>query len=239
MSTESSAATSYSIAELIAEPPHIHGFKASGEEQRWGLAADSLRILAGLLQPGWHTLETGAGVSTILFALSGARHICISPAPQEHDRIREVCAEKGVSLDDVNFVPELSEVALPRLDLPELDVVLIDGSHAFPVVFVDFQYAAEKLRVGGYLLVDDTNLWTGEVLRDFLVAESAWELVSEVPLRTAIFRKVADPGPAWNWMAQPYVVSKSALTPRKRAVKLVQDRQFGWIAQRLAKRLRR
>jgi predicted O-methyltransferase YrrM len=227
----------YTLEQLITDPPHIHGFRPSGEEERWGLAGESLRMLDGVLEDGQNTLETGSGVSTVLFALYGTNHICISPVPDEHERIRAFCGEQGISLERTRFVAELSEDALPRLDLPELDVILIDGSHSFPCVFIDWYYATKTLRIGGHVLVDDTSLWTGQVLRDFLESEPAWELVTEVPMRTATFRKIEETGPAWNWLAQPYVVERSALTPASRAIAMLKAGQLGWIAQKVRKRV--
>ena len=53
-------------------------------------------------------------------------------------------------------------------------LVLIDGSHSFPSPFIDWYYTAFRLRVGGFLVVDDTQLWTGHVLKRFLEAEPDW-----------------------------------------------------------------
>jgi hypothetical protein len=39
-----------------------------------------------------------------------------------------------------------------------LDLVLIDGDHAFPASFIDWYYTAEQVKLGGYVIVDDTNL---------------------------------------------------------------------------------
>lgn len=227
----------YTLEQLIADPPHIHGFRPSGEEERWGLAPESLRMLDGVLAPGQNTLETGSGVSTVLFALHETNHICISPVPDEHARIQAFCKEQGISVERTQFVAELSEIALPRLDLSELDVVLIDGSHSFPCAFIDWYYTAQALRVGGHVLVDDTSLWTGKVLRDFLEEEPAWERTAEVPMRTVTFRKVAETGPAWNWLAQPYVVERSALTPTSRTLAMLKAGELGWVAQKVRKRL--
>lgn len=168
-----------------------------------------LQAIDAVVRPGWRTVETGAGLSTVLFALRAAEHLCVTPAAAEVERIRAWCAARGIDLGRVRFEVARSEAVLPRLDLPELDLVLIDGGHGFPTPFVDWCYTADRLRVGGLLIVDDIHLWTGAVLRDFLTEEPGWVLRDEFPMRAVIFEKTA-PMPALpEWFAQPYVARRS------------------------------
>jgi hypothetical protein len=88
-------------------------------------------------------------------------------------------------------------------------MVLIDGAHGFPSPFIDWFYDGRRLRRGGILIVDDTNLWTGKVLQQFLEAEPGWERVESFPMRAAILRRVEEPGPLSEWVDQPYVVRRS------------------------------
>jgi predicted O-methyltransferase YrrM len=170
---------------------------------------DVLETIAAAVQPGSRTLETGAGLSTVVFALRGAAHLCVTPAASEVERIRAWCESRGIDLGGVRFEVARSETVLPRLALPELDLVLIDGGHGFPTPFVDWCYTADHLRVGGVLIVDDIQLWTGAVLRDFLAEEPGWTLRREFPMRAAVFEKSA-PMPALpEWFAQPYVARRS------------------------------
>ncbi len=83
------------------------------------------------------TLETGAGVTTVLFAMKGCRHTCIVPFPDEVERIKAFCTEQGISHDRVTFVTERSEFALPHLRPEPLDLVLIDGAHGFPTPLIE------------------------------------------------------------------------------------------------------
>jgi predicted O-methyltransferase YrrM len=203
---------------LISNPPRLHQEGERGQLECWGLHPAALRSLSRRLQPGWRTLETGAGVSTILFAVMQTDHTCVVPSSEEVTRIKAFCAAREVSTARVTFVEERSEEALPRLSPGPLDLVLIDGSHSFPTVFIDWYYTASRLREGGWLLIDDTNLWTGRVLRDFLDAEEDWALVEEVPFRTATFQKRSNVQGVRNWVFQPYVVSHSVFTRRGRVV---------------------
>jgi predicted O-methyltransferase YrrM len=223
--------------DLIASPPNLHGVDAAGRPESWALGSEALRLLDSAIEPGFRTLETGAGVSTVLFAIRGTDHTCVVPDPAEVERIRSFCAGNGLSTDRVEFVVEPSEEALPKLGPGELDLVLIDGSHSFPTVFIDWQYTAPHLRVGGWLFVDDVNLWAPRVLRDFLREESAWEPAEEVPLQTAVFRKRSATGTIPNWTEQPYVVANSRVGTGRRALGLIREGRIGTLAERGRRRL--
>ena len=86
--------------------------------------------------------------------------------------------------------------------------MLIDGAHGFPAPFIDWLYAGRRLVTGGTLLVDDTQIWTGAVLRGFLRSDPQWELACESRFDFVSFRRVAD-GELSEWTAQPYVVRRS------------------------------
>jgi hypothetical protein len=60
----------------------------------------------------------------------------------------------------------------------ERDLVLIDGSHAFPLPMVDWLYGAATLRAGGILVVDDIDLPGPRVLRTFLDQDPRWEALT-------------------------------------------------------------
>jgi hypothetical protein len=168
-----------------------------------------LRIIDRELRPGMRTLETGEGLSTVVFALHGADHTCVTPNTKATDRIRSFCAEHDIALDSVRFEQRYSEQALPHLDLGALDIVLVDGGHGFPTPFIDWYYAGGALRPGGMLIVDDTQLWTGDILKQFLDSETGWQIETELPARTAIFRRVGDGPLSQEWTEQPFVWDRS------------------------------
>jgi hypothetical protein len=132
----------------------------------------------------------------------------VAPAEWEHENVRAWCQERGFSTDNVTSVVDHSQRALPQLTRDghdPLDLALIDGAHAFPFPWIDFYYLAEPLRVGGYLMIDDTQLRTGALLRDFLTAEEGrWELVADFGT-TVVFRKTSDVlVPDTDWVGQPW-----------------------------------
>jgi len=208
---------------LVRERPAFHTDVCAPAERRvpgqfdWSIGEDVLRWLGATLRPGWTTLETGAGYSTVVFAAAGCRHTAISPADLEHESVRRWCGQHDVAVDQVRFIAAPSQDVIHGLEPEPLDVVLIDGDHAFPAPFIDWYYTAERLRCGGALLVDDTQLVTGAVLRSFLLREDGrWRLERDLG-KTAIFRRITEEplvrGLWWGqqpWSAEPVRPARGA-----------------------------
>ena len=151
------------------------------------------------------TLETGTGVSTIVIAASGASHVAISPARDEHERIARYCAERGISLERVRFVAEPSHVALQERCTPEpLDLVLLDGAHAFPYPILDWFWTAPHLRVGGHLLLDDAHLASVNVLVRFLRDDPSWRFAGALGYRTVRFTRVREAAGEFDWQGSEF-----------------------------------
>ncbi len=224
------------LRDVLADPPLVHGDEGASDLMTHGLLPVVLEYLERTVQPGQRTLETGCGLSTILFALRGAEHTCVVPVQAEVDRVRRWCDEHGVDTSGLTFRVEPSERVLPGADLGALDLVLVDGSHSFPQAFLDWFYTQDALRVGGTLIVDDVHVWTGRVLRGFLEAEPEWELIRRFHGRTVAFRKVAPTDPDKVWFEQPYVErrTKAKVLGRARmAVDLAREGEFGELARRV------
>jgi predicted O-methyltransferase YrrM len=177
-----------------------------------------LRFLADAVGQESRTLETGAGSSTLLFALRRASHIAVTPSAEEVDRIRKYASENEIALDTVTFVVEPSERYLPRCDAEGLDLVLLDGKHAFPWPIVDWFYTVERLRCGGLLVLDDAHLRSVRLLTEFMSAESGWRMANSFSSgRTVVFQKVEDRvlDVAWHmqrWTVMPDMQTRNALS---------------------------
>lgn len=189
--------------ELLVSRPNFHNIYTCN------LVPDALRFIERNVRPEHRTLETGAGFSTITFAATGSSHTTIVHAQSEVDRIRAYCEQHDISHAQVTFIVGWTERTLPGLELSELDLILLDGSHAFPGVFIEWFYTAEALKVGGHLILDDIHLWTGRTLRDFLRGSPGWEQLDEFRGRTALFRKTGETQLNKDWGEQPYVYKKS------------------------------
>lgn len=168
----------------------------------WSTDADCYRFLAAHVTAGTRTLETGLGISTALFALLGASHRCVAPGEAEVARLQAYCAERDISLADVTFDQHGSHVALPRVS-GELDLVLVDGGHAFPLPIIDWFYAGSRLRSGGLMVIDDLPLPGLQPLVRFLELDPRWELVTPLG-RWAAWRRLRGGDLAEDWTEQPF-----------------------------------
>jgi len=191
---------------LLAERPLLHG--GTGREVNWSLGDELLRWLVAAVPPGGRTLETGCGYSTIVFAALSDEHTVISPSAEEHERILEWCGAHDIRTGHLRFEEAPSERYLPGLPpgRPELDVVLIDGDHCFPIPAIDWFYAAPLLRVGGVCVIDDVSIRACGELADFLAAEAGrWDRVVDLDGAQAYRRLDLEiHGSEGRWRAQPW-----------------------------------
>ena len=211
------------VEDLINERPSFH----HGGMASWSLSPDALRYIDRCINECSCTLETGAGSSTVLFAMKGAAHTSVTLASEEAHLIKTYCDRHDVSTARLTFLIGSSGRVLPTLGGVRLDFVLIDGAHSFPIPFLDWYYTAPLLAVGGYLLVDDVHLWTGMTLADFLRSESEWRMEASLE-RASVFRKVREVDPDKSWVEQSYVVDRSpGMLPELFFRKAVQSYQHG------------
>ncbi len=100
-------------------------------------------------------------------------HICeaLKDRPNAHHTIIDAFQEKDwhnagiyalerAGLTNYTLIEERSELALPALvkeNEGQYDFVFVDGWHTLDHVMVDCFYASRLLKVGGFLVMDDTN----------------------------------------------------------------------------------
>lgn len=190
-------------------PPKVHEW-TEGEITASGLPDRTFLYLDEILTPDMRTLETGMGISTALFAMKGTNHVCINPEESEKQRLSTYCREHGLSLGKMEFVLKTSDLAVLDKECEgEFDLVLIDGGHGFPTPMIDFHYYASKLKVGGILLLDDTQLWSVKVLEEFLKESEDWEYDATLPNKTGVFKRKTSGPVTKEWCFQPYVIKKT------------------------------
>ncbi len=189
------------LERLIADNPAFHEWP-DGAPANWTVNPQVLRFIHQHLKPGMNTLETGAGQTTILFAIRGTNHTCITPQASEAERIRNYCSELGIRCG-VRFILSSSDEALStdRLIPDRLDFVFIDGAHRFPFPCIDWHYSEYKLRNGGILGIDDLQIPSVRLLHDFLSTEANWEMIEIIGI-TSFFRKTGDPDLVLDWQGQ-------------------------------------
>ena len=198
--------------------PSLH---ADGQAH-WDISPEVLATIDRLVKPGMRTLETGAGRSTLHFLAAGAEHTAITVEPEEVSAITREAIRQGIKTDQLSVELGFSHHVLPNVDADPLDFALIDGGHGFPVPAIDYAYIAPRLKVGGYLLIDDVDLWTGKMIVDFLKAEPGWAFEGLLRRRSALFRVTA-PVQLREWTNQPHVVRASRISQNWRKVRNLMD----------------
>jgi hypothetical protein len=200
---------------LLADLPKLHYW--GGAEQVGGLnAVIGERMIAEFERyEAPRVVETGAGATTLLFCcLEPASLTSIAPSAELHDRILAEAAERAIDVDPLCFLSERSEVALPRLasDGERFDVGLIDGSHNWPSVFVDFCFINMMMPAGGTLFVDDVHLYSVSQLYFLLRQQEEFEYIS-LESKLATFRKLVDRPFLPEWTGQPYITQNTVRPP--------------------------
>lgn len=159
------------IERVLADPPQVHP-RANGV---WSTDPACYEYMATLAKHGSRTLETGLGVSTVLFALWGCQHTCVVHSESEVIACRNYFKAHGISEEKVDFQIGPSELVLPNLTLHDLDLVFVDGCHGFPLPVIDWFYAASMLRAHGVAVLDDAQLLQVRLgLFDFLNKDPRW-----------------------------------------------------------------
>jgi predicted O-methyltransferase YrrM len=201
---------------------------ASVELTCYGLGSDVLSFIAESVSEGSQTLETGAGCSTLVFAMRGSEHIAITPSKSEIALITQYALQREIPLGKVHFVQESSDRYLGRCEVEGLDLVLLDGKHAFPWPIVDWFFTADRLREGGMMVIDDAQMRSVAILAEFMGVDPGWQLIRDFSGKTLAFRKLRDSIHDVTWHMQPFTVVQpvgTALGPS--------------LLRRLARRLKR
>ena len=168
----------------------------------WSTDRDCYELLAQQCRPEARTLETGSGLSTVLFAALGAQHTCVTPSQAEADRIMDYCNGHGIDVSALRFAIGGSDTVLPQRSEP-IDILLIDGNHGFPAPILDWYYGAQLLVDGGLLVLDDTQLpAVGELVR-FVEGDPRWASVRRSD-KWAAWRRRGSGTLAQDWFEQKW-----------------------------------
>jgi precorrin-6B methylase 2 len=160
--------------------------------------------LSGILQRGpfRYSVETGCGGSTIVLSHASDHHIAF--AIEGTDRtITELRKQGDLRTESVIFVEGETKDTLPGYKFEsEVDLALLDGPHAYPLPQIEFAYLFPRIRLGGWLVVDDIQIPSVHELFHFLGKESS-VVLEEVAVRTAFFRRIGaiEEGPD-GWTSQ-------------------------------------
>jgi Methyltransferase domain len=174
--------TSPVVADIIRVAPSLH---RAGTFSRTVLEAlyrhaSTRRIM--------HSAETGSGASTLLFSHLSESHTVFA-LDYGTDSVRAVQASPLLRPGVVTFVDGATQLTLPthRFD-HKLQLVLIDGPHAYPFPDLEYYYFYPHLDADALLIVDDIHIKSVHNLFDFLSADDMFRL-EEVIENTAIFSR--------------------------------------------------
>jgi Methyltransferase domain len=200
---------------LLAAPPRLHdwgrGWEVGGLTPRIGE-----RLIAEVGRyDSPRVIETGAGASSLLFCCLEPEGVTsIAPDADLRDRMLEEAAHRGISTKRLTFICDRSELALPKLAEAgnRYDVALIDGSHNWPAVFVDFCYLNLMMPVGGTMFVDDVQLYSVSQLYMLLRKQEEFEYAG-LDDKMATFHKVLEHAWMPEWRSQPYIEENTVVAP--------------------------
>jgi predicted O-methyltransferase YrrM len=201
------------LDRIIANYPSFH-LQSDGTPWFLGISGDNLKYMHSLLSPGMRTIETGAGFSSLAFIAAGCHHTAICPSEKSENegleqRIRSYCLKIGLDDRSFSFVNACSQDVVANIE-EDFDFVFVDGFHGFPIPIVDFYFLSRRLRVGGIIAIDDTNIWTGEIISKILMTDSDWEFLSEQDGKTAYFKRLV-PHRDKEFSQQSFVLANSKL----------------------------
>ena len=191
------------LEKLISDNPSFHQWP-DGTPANWAARPEVLNFISGRLSPEMTTLETGAGQTTIVFAIAGTSHYTITNQPNEPERIREYCRKNGI-MGNLHFLLGGSDTVFAGCGLiPEaLDFVFIDGAHRFPFPALDWHYTEGRLKIDGTLGIDDIDIPSVRMLHDFLNGEKEWKLINIIG-KTSFFEKTGIPDLTFDHQGQKF-----------------------------------
>ena len=135
------------------------------------------------------TVETGCGGSTIVLSHGSERHKAFAIDGKDRT-ISALRLQSDLRIERVGFVEGETKDTLPHYRFEgEVDLVLLDGPHAYPLTQLEFAYLFPRIRSGGWLVMDDIQIPSVYELFQFLKKESS-VVLEEVVVRTAFFRRV-------------------------------------------------
>lgn len=213
------------IERLIRDNPKLHfyseeqvqkekeqaakfGYHIKPGETSWAVHPDILRSMEEWVNRDSFTIETGCGQTTVAFSALARQHICITLDKRSCRAVEAYMDRAGLPRDNIFFIEESSETALPKLSVVEkLDFAYIDGCHGYPFPALDWHFIDKHLKVGGIMAFDNTEIPTVKHHCDFLDANRSYTLVRTMVFEqwgeysVHFYRKEKDEEREWDFQA--------------------------------------
>jgi len=195
----------HDIQKLIRNCPHLHrreteisaatsisvlGRRDEDQSCLHRTEDSLLEFLRETVKPDHQTIETGCGLSTIVFSVLARHHVCITPNREETDLMLGYLAQNGIDTRKLRVITEDSADALPSVK-DRFQVGLVDGKHAYPWPIIDWFYISDRLLPDGVMVLDDLGLEHIGRLDGFLRDDANWRAAAR-GRRWAAHRKVGD-----------------------------------------------
>jgi len=157
-----------------------------------------------------NSVETGSGASTLLLSHLSDRHLVFA-LDAGNGSVTNIRRSPLLRPGAVIFVEGPTQSTLPSYRFTAaLDLVLIDGPHAYPFPDLEYYFLYPHLKAGGILILDDIHIPTVHHLFQFVRRDAMFEL-DQVVDTTAFFTRTSAPvfdpfGDGWrkqNYNASP------------------------------------
>jgi FkbM family methyltransferase len=120
------------------------------------------------------SIETGCGSTTILFSNFSTKHtVYAADETPESPSLKDVIASCPLCKPEtIEWVFGPTEKTLLDLDtLEDVDVILLNGRHGFPIPDFEYLNLIRSLKVGGMLILNGIDIPTVKDLYDFILQE--------------------------------------------------------------------
>jgi predicted O-methyltransferase YrrM len=155
-----------------------------------GLPSDEmLNCIASMVTPEMTTVETGCGLTTLVFAMRSGHHTCIDPQEGKTAAIASAVKERGGEVARPRMMPSLEYWQYGEHGDDVYDFALMDGDDVSPGCVFDAVYLATRVKPGGHIMIDDVSQpWIKTALA-VLDAWSGWEVARPVGSRSVLYRR--------------------------------------------------
>jgi hypothetical protein len=170
-----------------------------------------------------HSVETGTGRTTLLLSHRSHDHVVFTIDDEgEGDSLRRVRESPLLEQTTTSFVLGPSQRTILSYDFEPLDLVYLDGPHAYPFPELEYWAVYPHLRPGGLLIIDDVQIPSIGSMYDLLRSDRMYDEI-EIIDDCAFLRRTAAPGIdpyGEGWWDQAYndKISTLHLSPRERVL---------------------
>lgn len=165
------------------------------------MAPSAVGYLDRVIQPAWTVFEFGSGASTAWYAKRARSIISVEHNPEWFRQVSLRMVDENVKNCRLEFLesPEEFTSAIERFEDDAFDLVIVDGSEAWPGHRLDCLAAAKsKVKPGGLIVLDDSDRATYRAADDVLAAWLVKRFVDVKPMplaavETSIFARPLNP----------------------------------------------